>query len=244
VAIVTASLVDRYFDGHNPVGRMVGGQVPDAVIVGVVGDARSRRVRDAPVPMVYYLVDQPPPARFRFAPGTIEIRVAGDPTPMVPVIREALSRAEPHVNLRVESMPERVSQQFERERAVTALAAAFAALALLLASIGLYGVLADGVGRRTKEIGVRMALGAQRGAVLELVLRQGVTIIAIGLAFGIVAAAALTRYLEAMLYGLTALDLMTYALVAVAFTTVAMLAVFLPARRATRIDPLTALRYE
>jgi predicted permease len=244
VAIVTASLVDRYFDGHNPVGRMVGGQVPDAVIVGVVGDARSRRVRDAPVPMVYYLVDQPPPARFRFAPGTIEIRVAGDPTPMVPVIREALSRAEPHVNLRVESMPERVSQQFERERAVTALAAAFAALALLLASIGLYGVLADGVGRRTKEIGVRMALGAGRTQVVGLIVRQGAMLTMIGLLAGLIAAPWLTRYLKSMLFDVSPFDPQIFLAVAFVLAIIATLAAYLPARRATRVDPVIALRAE
>ncbi|HVW06853.1 MAG TPA: ABC transporter permease [Vicinamibacterales bacterium] len=244
VAIVTASLVDRYFDGHNPVGRMVGGQVPDAVIVGVVSDARSRSVRDAPVPMVYYLVDQPPPARFRVAPGTIEIRVAGDPTPMVPVIRNALSRAEPHVNLRVESMPERVSQQFERERAVTALAAAFAALALLLASIGLYGVLADGVGRRTREIGVRMALGAGRTQVVGLIVRQGAMLTTIGVFTGLVAAPWLTRYLKSMLFDVSPFDPQIFLAVALVLAIIATLAAYLPARRATRVDPVIALRAE
>ncbi len=244
VAIVTTSLVDRYFDGHNPVGRMVGGQVPDAVIVGVVGDARSRRLRDAPVPMVYYLADQPPPARFRFAPGTIEIRVAGDPTPMVSVIRDVLSRAEPHVNLRVESMPERVSQQFERERAVTSLAAGFAALALLLASIGLYGVLADGVGRRTKEIGVRMALGAGRTQVVGLVVRQGTMLTMIGLVAGLVAAPWLTRYLKSMLFDVSPFDPQIFLAVAFVLAIIATLASYLPARRATRVDPVIALRAE
>jgi predicted permease len=244
VAIVTASLVDRYFDGHNPVGHMVGGEVPDAVIVGVVGDARSRRLRDVPVPMVYYLVDQPPPARFRFAPGTIEIRVAGDPTPIVPVIRDALSRAEPHVNLRVESIRERVSQQFERERAVTSLAAGFAGLALLLASIGLYGVLADGVGRRTREIGVRMALGAGRTQVVGLVIRQGAMLTMIGLAAGLVAAPWLTRYLKSMLFDVSPFDPQIFLAVAFALAIIATLASYLPARRATRIDPVIALRAE
>jgi ABC-type lipoprotein release transport system permease subunit len=223
---------------------MVGGQVPDAVIVGVVNDARSRSVRDAPVPMVYYLVDQPPPARFRVAPGTIEIRVAGDPAPMVPVIRDALNRSEPHVNLRVESMPERVSQQFERERAVTALAAAFAALALLLASIGLYGVLADGVGRRTKEIGVRMALGAGRTQVVGLVVRQGAMLTMIGLAAGLVAAPWLTRYLKSMLFDVSPFDPQIFLAVALVLAIIATLAAYLPARRATRVDPVIALRSE
>jgi ABC-type antimicrobial peptide transport system permease subunit len=110
--------------------------------------------------------------------------------------------------------------------------------------IGLYGVLSYVVGQRTKEIGVRMALGAQRATVLKLVLKQGAVVVAIGVVSGVAGAAALTRYLEGTLYGVTALDLTTFALVAVAFATVAMLAAYLPARRATAINPLVALRHD
>jgi predicted permease len=244
VAVVTESLARRYFDGRSPVGRMIGGNPPDHVIVGVVSDARSRRLREAPVAMVFLLVDQPPPSRFRFAPGTLEMRVAGDPKAMVPMIRAALSRAEPRINLRVESMPERVSQQFERERAVTALAAAFAALALLLASIGLYGVLADSVGRRTREIGVRMALGAGRAQVVGLIVRQGVMLTMIGLLAGLIAAPWLTRYLKSMLFDVSPFDPQIFLAVAFVLAIIATLAAYLPARRATRVDPVIALRAE
>ena len=121
---------------------------------------------------------------------------------------------------------------------------AFGAIAGFIAVIGLYGVLSYVVGQRTKELGIRMALGAQRAAVLKLVLRQGAAIVAIGVVSGVVGAAALTRYLEAMLYELPALDVATFAVVAAVFAAVAMLAAYLPARRATGIDPLVALRHE
>jgi putative ABC transport system permease protein len=137
-----------------------------------------------------------------------------------------------------------VSSLTTRPRFYAVLLTTFGAIAGFIAVIGLYGVLSYVVSQRTKEIGVRMALGAQRGAVLELVLRQGAAIVAIGVAGGVAAAAALTRYLEGMLFGLTTLDVATFAVVAVAFAAVAMAAAYIPARRATTIDPLAALRYE
>ncbi len=131
-----------------------------------------------------------------------------------------------------------------RPRFYAVLLSTFGAIAAFIAVIGLYGVLSYVVGQRTKELGIRMALGAQRAAVLKLVLKQGAVIVAIGVVSGVVGAAALTRYLEAMLYQLPALDVATFAVVAAAFAIVAMLAAYLPARRATGIDPLTALRHE
>ena len=120
----------------------------------------------------------------------------------------------------------------------------FGAIAAFIAVIGLYGVLSYVVGQRTKELGIRMALGAQRTAVLKLVLRRGATIVAIGVGAGSPAPPWLTRYLEGMLFGMTALDVATFAVVAAAFAAVALVAAYLPARRATTINPLEALRYE
>lgn len=244
LALVTESLAARYFDGRDPIGRLISGNLPDTAIVGIVSDARSRRLREAPVSMVFLLVDQPPPARFRFAPGTLEIRTTGNPRSMAPVVREALRRAEPRLSFTVDAMSDRVARQFERERAVTSLAAGFAALALLLASIGLYGVLADGVGRRTREIGVRMALGAGRTQVVGLVIRQGAMLAMIGLAAGLAAAPWLTRYLQSMLFDVSPFDPQIFLAVAVVLAVIATLASYLPARRATRVDPVVALRAE
>jgi ABC-type antimicrobial peptide transport system permease subunit len=176
---------------------------------------------------------------------TFAARTTGDPVAILRDLRAIARDIDPRLAVDAAVPMERiVSSLTTRPRFYAVLLSTFAAIAGFIAVIGLYGVLAYVVGQRTKEMGIRMALGAQRAAVLKLVLRQGALIVAIGVLCGVATAAALTRYLEAMLFGLTALDVATYALVAVAFTTVAMFAVFLPARRATTIDPLTALRYE
>ena len=204
VAIVTESLANRWLGGRDPIGERLGGKERDTTIVGVVRDARSRQLREAPVPMVFLLVNQPPSSTFRFAPGTLEIRIASSPQTMILPIRDALRRAEPRVAFEVQSMPERMARQFERERAVATLASGFALLALLLASLGLYGVLADGVGRRTREIGIRIALGADHVHVTRLVVRQGAVLTVVGLAAGLIVAPVLTRYLQEMLFDVRA----------------------------------------
>ena len=194
--------------------------------------------------MVFLLVSQPPPKVFRFAPGTLEIRLAGSPQAMIPVVRDALRRAEPRVAFDVQWMSERLTQQFERERAVASLASGFALLALLLAATGLYGVLANGVDRRTREIGVRMALGADTGDVVTLILRQGAVLTVLGLAGGLLVAPWLTRYFQGMLFEISRFDPWTFIAVAVVLAGVCVLASYLPVRRATRVDPVVALRAE
>ena len=162
----------------------------------------------------------------------------------MPVVRDALRRAEPRVAFDVQWMSERLARQFERERAVATLASGFALLALLLASIGLYGVLADGVGRRTREIGVRIALGADTVQVTRLIVRQGAVLTVLGLAGGLVVAPWLTRYLQGMLFEVSRFDLWTFFTVALVLAVIAALASYLPVRRATRVDPVVALRAE
>jgi ABC-type lipoprotein release transport system permease subunit len=194
--------------------------------------------------MVFLLVNQPPPPVFRFAPGTIEVRITGNPQTTILPLRDALRRAEPRVAFDVEAISERMAEQFQRERAVTKLASGFALLALLLASVGLYGVLADGVGRRTKEIGIRMALGAGNGQVTRLVVRHTIVLSGFGLASGLALAPGLTRYLQGLLFEVSPFDPMTFFTVALTLAAIAALASYLPVRRATRVDPVVALRSE
>jgi putative ABC transport system permease protein len=176
---------------------------------------------------------------------TFAARTAGDPLAIVADVRRIARDIDPRLAVdAVVPMDVVVSSLTTRPRFYAVLLTTFGAIAGFIAVIGIYGVLSYVVGQRTKELGIRMALGAQRGAVLKLVLRQGAAIVAIGVMLGVVGAAALTRYLEAMLFGLGALDATTFAIVAVAFAAVAMLAAYLPARRATAIDPLAALRHE
>ena len=172
-------------------------------------------------------------------------RTVGDPAAILPNLRTIVRDIDPKLAVDAAVPMERIVVSLTtRPRFYAALLSTFGAIAGFIAVIGLYGVLSYLVSRRTKELGIRMALGAQRNAVLQLVLRQGGVIIGIGLAAGIAGAAALTRYLEGMLFGLDALDPTTFVIVAFAFAIVALVAAYLPARRATAIDPLAALRHE
>src|SRR4051812_15025016 len=197
VAVITESIARHYFAGRDPIGTRLRGLAAteqyDAEIVGVVADVRPVTLRDAPVAMVFY------PYALRRAdalPTAIDIRVAGDPEAAVVSAREALTRAEPGLTFNVTSMPMRIAHQFERDRAVAYLTSAFAALSLLLASVGLYGVLSYLVGQRSREIGLRLALGAQRSDVMALVIKQGTKLAVIGLATGLAAAPVATRSLQ------------------------------------------------
>jgi predicted lysophospholipase L1 biosynthesis ABC-type transport system permease subunit len=176
---------------------------------------------------------------------TFAARTTGDPADILRDLRGIAHDIDPRLAVDAAVPMERiVSSLTTRPRFYAALLSTFGAIAGFIAVIGLYGVLSYVVGQRTKELGIRMALGAQRGAVLKLVMRQGAVIVGVGVVLGVAGAAALTRYLEAMLFGLGALDLATFVAVPAAFAIVALLAAYLPARRATTIDPLAALRYE
>jgi predicted permease len=245
VVVITESIARTYLAGQDPLGLRVRGlaafQQYDAEIVGVVADLRPVSLRDAPVAMVFY------PYNLRRAdalPTAIDVRVASDPNQAVKTVRDALTRAEPGLTFSVTSMPMRLARQVERDRAIAYLTSAFAGLALLLASVGLYGVLAYLVGQRSREIGVRLALGAQRVDVIALVLKQGGALAALGLVVGLAAAPVATRSLQGMFFEVNPLDVRMFVSVAVVMLAVASVATLVPARRATRVDPIVALRCE
>jgi predicted permease len=243
VAIVNES-AQRYFRGARALGQRLGSSQLDTEVVGVVRDARTQTLHDAPVPMVYFPLDQMN-GQFQTALTNMDIRVAGDAASAAPALRAAIRRAEPDLLLDdVAPMSARLARDLSRERLVAWLAFSFGALALLLASIGLYGILSYNVARRTQEIGVRMALGARRSVVMRSILGQSGRLTVMGLAIGLLGAAAGSRYLSGLLYGVTPLDPMVLALVAAVFIVVTTLASYVPARRATRVDPLIALRSE
>jgi hypothetical protein len=262
-----AVLVSRpYADAYFPDGKAVGasmtvlgaGGVPTGVvtIAGVVDNVHLRNHEQTAERVVFIDPRQaltvprgPQGDRGFLTVGLSSIafaaRTTGDPTSILADLRAIARDIDPKLAIDAAVPMERiVSSLTTRPRFYAAILTTFGAIAGFIAVIGLYGVLSYVVSQRTKELGIRLALGAQRWAVLKLVLRQGALVVGIGVVCGIAGAAALTRYLSGMLYGLTALDPVVYALAAVAFTAAAMFAVYVPARRATTIDPLSALRYE
>jgi putative ABC transport system permease protein len=193
----------------------------------------------------------PPPLVYTpFAQGSegattmyLVVRATGDPSALVPAIRGRLRKVDPDVPASsVQTMDARVSASVARPRLQTVVLGAFAGLALLLAAVGIYGVMSHAAQQRTREIGIRMAVGASSRAILALFLRQGIAMVGLGLGLGLLGAAALTRALKTLLFGVSPTDPLVFAAITTLLATVAVLAAWLPARRATRLDPLAALR--
>jgi ABC-type antimicrobial peptide transport system permease subunit len=174
-----------------------------------------------------------------------EVRVSGNAAAVATAIRAAVKETAPLMDTpEIQSIDELVGQTLTTERMLTQLASFFGLLALLLTSIGLYGVMSYNVAGKTNEIGIRLALGAQTGDVLRLILRQGMLLTAVGVAIGLAGALVLTRLMTTLLFGVTPTDAVTFTVVSLALIAVALLACYIPARRATKVDPLVALRYE
>jgi ABC-type antimicrobial peptide transport system permease subunit len=208
--------------------------------VGIVRDAKYNNLR-ADIKPMFFMPLQQLPRRIR----GIEVRTAEPIAAIGAAVRQAVMEVTPDLMVRrVATLSGQVDRTLAAERMIATLSAAFGAMALLLASIGLYGVLSYGVAQRTGEIGIRMALGATRARVLALVLRQSLAVVAGGILLGTVLAFAATRLIAKLLYGVTPTDAVTIAAAIGFLLAVAGLAAFLPARRASRVDPLVALRYE
>ena len=243
--VVNESFARKYLANKNPVGLHMGnadrGEIPNPgpgyTIVGVVGDTKYAQLRRATAPIIFLpLVSNS--AHF-------ELRTAANPTTLVKNVSEIVSQAGNNLPLTdVRTQTEQIDQILFQERLMSRLSSFFGALALVLACIGLYGLLSYEVARRTREIGIRMTLGAQRRDLLRLVVGQGILLVLIGAAVGIAAALGVTRFMSAMLYGIHADDPLTFAGVAILLTLVALLACYIPARRAMRVDPMVSLRYE
>ena len=235
--IVNQQFVKQYLGGLEPLGQTLTQSRGSFTIVGVVANAKYQDLRTPFAPTVYV------PSTEGFA--AFELRTAGPPMAYLPEVRRAVRAVDARLPvLYPTSQQTSVDQLLFVERMLAQLAGVFAGLALLLAAIGLYALLAQEVTRRTREIGIRMALGAARAQVLRMVLRLGVLLAVIGLLAGGLAAWGVTRYLESFLYGVQPFDPLTLAAVAALLLAVALAACYLPARRATRVDPLTALRCE
>jgi putative ABC transport system permease protein len=180
-----------------------------------------------------------------FVDETLCVRTTGDPHRLIEAIRHRVTEIDSTVSIReARTMEDTLNRNLVQERFVATIGGFFGLVALLLAAIGLYGVMSEAVTRRTREIGIRMALGAKTRDVLKLVVKQGMILSLIGIAIGLLASFALTRLLSSLLFGVTAEDPATFVFAALLLLTVAFLASYIPARRATKVDPMVALRYE
>jgi ABC-type antimicrobial peptide transport system permease subunit len=174
-----------------------------------------------------------------------KLRTAVEPNSLIPVVRDIVNRVDSNLPLfDVRTQSERIEQLMVQERIIARLSSFFGLLALLLTCIGLYGLLAYEVTRRTREIGIRVALGAPRFNVIRLVVGQGIILVTVGIVFGLGAGFAMTRYLESLLFGVRPVDPLTFAAVVILLVIVALVACYLPARRASRVDPMVALRHQ
>jgi putative ABC transport system permease protein len=248
VVIVNEAFAKRHFPGENPIGKRIDpsigmgdGSPPMREIIGVVADARFRWLGAEPEPEVYLHIPQVP------AVGSLMLmlRTQADPMSLAASVRQEIMKLDPNLPIfDIKPFEEYISDSVAQPRFNSALLGVFAGVALLLTAIGLYGVIAYSVAQRTQEIGIRMALGARPGDALRLIIGQGMALALIGVALGLGGAFAATRLIRGLLFDIGPTDPLTFASVAALITLIALLACYIPARRATKVDPMIALRHE
>lgn len=247
VAVVNEALVHRFYFDQNPVGKkfhLKGGEIE---VVGVVKNARYNSPGDSATDMVFLPVLQVPVeiAQIGAYAGDLEVRTTGNPASVAGEVRTAVAGIDENLPVdKVTTLNELVDRSLNEVTLIAELSSLFGVLAMLLACVGLYGVMSYAVARRTNEIGIRMALGARRSDVLGLVVGRGFKLTLTGVAVGIVAGLPLARLLGTLPIGVKPLDPLTFLVVSLILTVVALLASYIPARRATKVDPMVALRYE
>ena len=248
VALINQAAAEKFFPHEDPIGKRVRPYVDPGYesteksveIVGVVADVRYGRLEEAIEPDIYVSSLQPTDDA-----QTLIVRTSVDAAALTATVRREVLALDRNVPLTaIQTMTERTAEVTSRTRFIAVLLGLFAGLALVLSGIGIYGVMAYSVSARTREVGIRMALGAQRSDVLRLVLRDGLKLIAAGLVIGLCAAIAAMRMLQHQLYDVSATDPLTFGVVTLLLAGVALLACYVPARKAMRTDPLAALRYE
>ena len=245
VAIINEAMARRFWPGEDPIGKRIKwsgdlDQNPWWTIVGVVGNVRHFSLDMEPRPEVYrpYLVNP-------LTGPIIVVRAASNPENLIALVRNEVRALDGDVPIsNISTMPQLVSRSVAPRRFSMLLLTIFSAVALLLAAVGIYGVMAYSVTQRTHEIGIRLALGAQTADVLKLVVGQGMALALMGVGIGVVGAFALTHLMSSLLYGVSTTDPLTFVVVSVLLTSVALLASYIPARKATKVDPMVALRYE
>lgn len=241
-AIVDEALAQRFWPHENPIGKRIqrGQAGPWRTVVGVINDAKEYSSEKEPPIAVYYPFEQ-----FTARSMYLVIRTTPDPVPMGAAIAKEIQAVDPEMPVYdVHSMDQRLSEALARKRFSMLLLGMFAVIASILAAIGIYGVMAYAVNQRTHEIGIRLALGAQPSNIMQLVIRQALILISVGIAIGLTGAVALTRVMSSLLFGVSTTDLLTFVITPLLLGGVGVLASYLPARRAAKVDPMIALRYE
>ena len=244
VAVVNEALVRKSLPGENPIGRTVFCLFDSAqprTIIGVAGDVRERGPAREAMPECYIPYRQ---HAFNGPALSVVVRTAGDPIGLEDTLRRVANKTSPTVPMKFTTMETMLSRDMATPRFRTLLFALFAGLAVCLAMTGIYGVMAYTSGLRSNEFGLRMALGASRGSVLRLVLRQALILVSIGVAIGLAIALGVSRLFTSVLFEVKPTDPLTFIAVSLILITVALVASYIPARRATRVDPMTALRWE
>jgi predicted permease len=249
VAIVNRAMADALWPGQNAIGHQVapaGTLYPLCSVIGVVANVKQVSLREKIGPHMYVPVSQhiarpwPPIQTMQVA-----LRTVADPAQTASAIRQAMHSVDPDLPVaKVATLTELVDRSLTQPRFAMLLLSAFGTLALLLASIGMYGVISYSVTQRTQEIGVRMALGAARSSVFRMILSQGMRLAGAGIAIGLIGALAVTRAMSSFLYGVQPADPLTFSAVSVLLIAVALIACYLPARHATSVSPVIALRHE
>jgi putative ABC transport system permease protein len=244
VILINETLARRYFTGADALGKRVGtgfdGLKPVREIVGIVADTHDRGLKAAPIPTVYLPFEQ-----FSLPYGSIAVRTTAAAEGIVPVIRERLRKINPAVPLTdFQMLDDRVTESLREPRFYTVIAAGCAVMAVLFVTFGLYGLVSYSVSRRTAELGLRMAIGAQRQTILRMVLLQGLRLALAGVALGLGLAVFATQSLRSLLFEVQPLDPLTFGIAAAVALLVTLGATYGPARRASQVDPLVALRYE
>jgi predicted permease len=243
VVIINQAAAKKYFPNENPVGQRFGSSMETTSqleVVGVVRDVKYDSVRDAAPPTMFV-----PYPQTRVGGGVFEVRTHGSPGAVTGGVREAVRQMDQNLPLMdVSTQLEQIEQRFGQEKLFAQAYTLFGGLALLLAAIGLFGLMSYNVSRRTNEIGIRMALGAQSGDVLRLVLRESMILVAVGVVVGLAIALSAGHLITTLLYGLAATDALSIVVAVLVMVTVSAVAGYIPALRASRVDPMEALHYE
>jgi len=244
-AIINQTMAAHLFPGQDPIGRTIRQDQTKYTIVGIARDSKLRTIGEKPSDAVYLYLNAAPEKANSLFGTTILVRTSIDPRALASAVRDQVAALDPDMAVfNTETMQQHVDQSLLLPRISSLLLGIFGTIGLTLAAIGLYGVMSYSVRRRTREIGIRMALGARRPSVLGMILRQGLVLTAIGLAIGLAIALALGRFTASLLYGTSGTDLLTFVTVSLVLLVAAAAAVLVPALRAAHVEPTTALRYE